>query len=189
MRATTTPKKMLKFITGNKQKFAEISRFLYPIKVQQIKINLEELQEIDPHKVIKHKLKQAFKHRQGQFIVDDESVYFDCLVGKLPGPFVKWFNQTIGPKGLWNIAKKMGNQRAHAKSLIGYAKNPKHIVFFEGKTQGKIVSPKGSYLFGYDPVFVPKTSSKTFAELKAEGKFELSPRYKSVAKLKKYLLK
>lgn len=180
---------MLKFITHNKQKFNEVREFLKPIEIKQLRINLDEIQDIDPHKVIRHKLQEAFKHYKGELIVDDESVYFDCLGGKLPGTFIKWFNDTIGPKGLWNIAKKMGNSRARAKSLIGYAKNPGHIVYFGAKTEGKITSPKGTYLFGYDPVFMPQGSNETFAQLKAKGKFELSPRAKSVAKLKKYLLK
>ncbi len=180
---------MLKFITGNKQKFEEVKRFLHPLKIEQVKMDLNEIQGLDPFEVVKHKLSEAFKHHKGEFLIDDESVYLYCLGGKLPGPLIKWFNVTIGPRGLFDICRKMNNYKAFARSIIGYAKSPKEVLFFEGKTKGRIVSPKGLYKFGYDPIFAPENLSETFAQLKSKGKFELSPRYRSVTKLKKHLLK
>jgi len=53
---------MLYFITGNQNKFKEFQAILGEDQVEQLKIDLHELQEIDPHKIIRHKLKEAFKH-------------------------------------------------------------------------------------------------------------------------------
>jgi inosine triphosphate pyrophosphatase len=180
---------MLKFITGNKGKFKEISEVLKPLKIHQLDVDLEELQGLDPYKIIKHKLQQAFKHQSGDFFVDDTSVYYKTLKNKLPGPFMKWFLQVLGTKGLYDIAKKLGETQAEMKTIIGYAKNRKQIYFFEGKTLGNIVNPKGSGGFGVDQVFKPKGLTKTLAELKVSGSSKFSPRYKAALKLKEHLLK
>ena len=53
---------------------------------------------------------------------------------------------------------------------------------FEGVVDGRIAeSPRGSRGFGYDPVFVPEGSSRTFAEMTAEEKNRISHRGRAVA--------
>ena len=180
---------MLKFITGNKIKFKEVAAVLAPIKLEQVDIDLAEIQELDARKIIEHKLREAFKHQKGEFIIDDSSLYLKCFDYKLPGPLVKWFNDSIGGNGYARLVKGMGENRAKAKTIIGYTKNPKTILFFEGNLNGKIVPPKGKYNFGYDPIFVPDGRMKTLSEIKAKGDFASSPRGLAVLKLKKYLLK
>src|ERR1051326_9091321 len=96
----------LYFITGNKNKFAEINALLP--KVQQLDIDLVEIQDIDPQVIIEGKLREALKHHSGEFIVDDTSLYLNCLKG-LPGPLIKWFLQTIGTDGLYELAEKLGD--------------------------------------------------------------------------------
>lgn len=179
---------MLKFITGNKQKLKEVKELLKPIKIQQLNISLDEIQDIDPKKIIRHKLNEAFKHHKGPFIIEDAGMTMSALGGKLPGPLIKWFNDTIGTKGIWNIAKKMGNNRAAASIVLAYAKNFNSVIFFQAKIAGKLVKPKGSYLFGYDPIFIPNGLKNTLSELKAKGDFTKSPRGLAIKKLKKFLL-
>ena len=53
---------MLKFITGNKNKFQEFQAILGEGNVEQLDIDLNEIQEIDAHKIIRHKLQEALKH-------------------------------------------------------------------------------------------------------------------------------
>lgn len=60
--------------------------------------------------------------------------------------------------------------------------------FFEGVCKGKIIADqKGLEGFGYDPVFVPDGSDKTFAEMTMEEKNQFSHRKKAVAKLLQFL--
>ncbi len=179
---------MLKFITGNKNKFLEVKKNLKPLKVEQINLPLDEIQDLDPHKVISHKLNQVFKKHKGHFIVEDDSLYLDCLNGQLPGPFIRWFNDTIGNAGLLKLTQKMGNSNVVLKVIIGYAKSPKEIIFFESDVKGNIVKPKGKGGFGFDLIFKPKKSNKTFAELKAAGNFGFDSRGIVTKKLKNYLL-
>lgn len=180
---------MLKFITGNKTKFREVQAVLAPIQIEQVNIGLAEIQGLDSRKIIEHKLQEAFKHHKGSFIIDDSSLYLKCFDCKLPGPLVKWFNDSIGGRGYALLVKNMGENRAKAKTIIGYAKNAKKIEFFEGNLNGKVVPPRGKYNFGYDPIFVPEGKKETLSQMKAKGDFSSSPRGLAVLKLKKYLLK
>jgi XTP/dITP diphosphohydrolase len=60
--------------------------------------------------------------------------------------------------------------------------------FFEGICKGEIImTPKGQKGFGYDPVFIPEGSDKTFAEMSIEEKNKYSHRRKAVDKLVTFL--
>jgi XTP/dITP diphosphohydrolase len=60
--------------------------------------------------------------------------------------------------------------------------------YFEGICQGKILKERrGIEGFGYDPVFIPDGSDKTFAEMSMEEKNAFSHRGKAVAALVAYL--
>ena len=62
-------------------------------------------------------------------------------------------------------------------------------VFFEGICQGSIVAERrGIAGFGYDSVFVPDGSIKTFAEMTMAEKNSFSHRKKAIEKLTGYLL-
>ncbi|HPL93203.1 MAG TPA: RdgB/HAM1 family non-canonical purine NTP pyrophosphatase [bacterium] len=172
------------FITGNKHKFAEVQAILP--QVEQLDIDLPEIQEIDAKEIIKSKLLEALKHQSGELIVEDTSLYFDALNG-LPGPLIKWFMKTLGNQGLADLAAKFGNNRAQAKTIIGYARSAEEIYFFEGVVTGRIVPPSGNSDFGWDPIFLPDAYDKTFAELSAEEKNQISMRRMAVNQLKEFL--
>ena len=174
----------LYFITGNKNKFEEIKLILD--HVEQLEINLPEIQEINAKEIIKSKLHEAFKHKQGNFIVEDTSLYLDCL-GGLPGPLIKWFLQTMGNKGIYDLVKQTGNHNAEAKTIIGYAQGQDNIQFFEGSIKGKIVFPNAKTDFGWDPIFQPLDFEKSFAEMTQEEKNSISMRKIAADKLKKFL--
>ncbi|SRR6056297_69957 len=173
----------LYFITGNKNKFKEIKSMLP--NLERLNIDLPEIQSMDSREIIKEKLLSALKHKKAKFIVEDTSLYLDCLNG-LPGPFIKWFLDTIGNKGLFEIAKKFSNQKAKAQTIIGYT-NGTDIYYFEGSIDGKIVFPKEKTNFGWDPIFQPSGYSKSFAELSREEKNKISMRKIAVSKLKKFI--
>jgi inosine triphosphate pyrophosphatase len=174
----------LYFITGSTGKFAELQSII-PF-IQQKDIDLPEIQEIDPKKIITAKLDEAFQHHSGEFIVEDTSLYFDCLNG-LPGPLIKWFMKTIGNDGLYKITETFGNNNAKAKTFIGYAKSKSEIHFFEGEIRGKIVKPRGEKGFGWDAIFQPEGETKTFAEMDLEEKKKFSMRRIAAEKLQTFL--
>lgn len=175
---------MLYFITGNKGKFQEAKRILP--ELEQLDIDLPEIQDIDPHNIIKAKLDAAFAHHPGPFIVEDTSLYLDCLNG-LPGPLIKWFLKTVGNQGLYEISSKLGNNRATAKTLVGYAKDKDTASFFEGVIEGYIVAPTAAGGFGWDPIFQPTDHPSSFGQMTLEEKEVFSMRKIALEKLKAVL--
>jgi inosine triphosphate pyrophosphatase len=174
----------LYFITGNKKKFKEVNALLP--EVEQLNIDVPEIQGTDAHVIIKKKLETARRHKKARFIVEDTSLYMDCL-GGLPGPLIKWFLKSVGNDGLANLAKKLGNPSAQAKTIIGYSRADGRTKFVEGVLKGEIVSPRGDSDFGWDPIFQPEGHEKTFAQMTKKEKNEISMRRHALNKLKKVL--
>lgn len=62
----------------------------------------------------------------------------------------------------------------------------KHL--FEGRVDGFIATEeRGTEGFGYDPVFIPEGTGKTFAELGVDAKNKISHRARAIAKLCTFL--
>lgn len=173
----------LQFITGSKDKFAEVQAILGDI--EQLAIDLPEIQELDPKKIIEAKLHAAREHHGGAFIVEDTSLTFDGMNG-LPGPLIKWFLKTIGNEGLYALTKTFGTG-AEAKTVIGYADETGRIEYFEGSLHGTIVAPRGDKDFGWGPIFKPDGHDKTYGEMEREEKHALSMRALATRKLKEFL--
>lgn len=177
---------MISFITGNKNKFAEVQAILPG--VQYLNIDLPELQELDPKKIIEAKLQEARKQHVGELIVEDTSLSLVCLNG-MPGPLIKWFMQAIGNEGLIQLAERFENDRAEARTMIGYVDQNGVISYFEGVVTGRIVRREGVSGFGWDPVFLPDGYEKTFAEMTADEKNMVSMRRVAVERLAESLKK
>ena len=61
------------------------------------------------------------------------------------------------------------------------------IACVVGKVEGRIShKPKGQNGFGYDPIFIPTKSKKTFGEMKLSQKHKLDHRFKAFKKIKKF---
>lgn len=180
-------KNTLYFITSNKSKFEEAREILGDfVALEQFDIDLPEIQDIDSHVVIKAKLEAALERHSGPFIVDDASVRFEALNG-FPGPFIKWFLKSLSLEEIHAMLQKLGNTRAEASLLVGYAKNKDDIHFFEGVARGKIVPPRGKS-FSWDPIFQANGSDKTYAEMSKEEKNKLSHRRLALDKFREFLM-
>jgi len=79
------------------------------------------------------------------------------------------------------------NRKARFRTVISLIWNNEEYLF-EGISEGKIIDvPRGELGFGYDPVFVPDESDRTFAEMTLEEKNKYSHRSKAVEKLVAFL--
>jgi len=178
---------VLYFITGSKYKFAQVKDILAPeIKIEQLEIDLDEIQEIDSHKVLEHKLKAAQARHKGEFLVEDTSLYIDAF-GQLPGPLIKWFIKGWGLEGIYNATQKLGKTSAKGKCIFAYSKG-EETKFFEGEMLGDIAKPGESDGFGWNPIFKPKGFDKVLSEMTHEEKIEIGMRKKALAKFKEYYL-
>ena len=94
-------------------------------------------------------------------------------------------------KNIEKVLKEMEgkkNRKARFKTVI--ALNLEGTAYsFEGICEGTIIATKrGINGFGYDPIFVPLNSDKTFAEMEMWEKNKYSHRKKAVDKLIRFLI-
>ena len=175
----------IQFITGSKHKFSEINAIVGGL--EQLDIDLPEIQGVDPEPIIEAKLQQAMIDHHGELIVEDTSLFMECLNG-LPGPLIKWFMVKLGRQGLWQLADKSGLYEAEARTTIGYTDGTSRVRYFVGSTSGVIVPPTGASNFGWDPVFRPdEGDGRTYAEMTQAEKNAVSHRGKAARALKAFL--
>ena len=87
------------------------------------------------------------------------------------------------------IAEMQENTNRHARFRTVIAlieKGVEHL--FTGIVDGEIATePRGEQGFGYDPIFIPKQTGLTFAQMGEEGKNQISHRARAVGKLLDFL--
>jgi len=82
---------------------------------------------------------------------------------------------------------KSADRKARFRTVICLILEGKEY-FFEGVCEGQIITEKkGGAGFGYDPIFVPTGSDKTFAEMSMDEKNRYSHRRKAADKLVTFL--
>jgi non-canonical purine NTP pyrophosphatase (RdgB/HAM1 family) len=173
------------FITGNAGKVKQFNKYL-SIQLDHQKLDLDEIQSLDSNEVIQHKVKQAYLKIKKTVLVDDTSVIISVL-GKLPGPFVKWFLEGMSPEKLCHLVDQYPDRSATATVSVGLY-DGKSLKVFKGSIKGQVANaPKGLGGMGWDNVFIPNGYKKTRAEMDEEEYDQTSPRKKALEKLEKYL--
>ena len=176
------------FATGNIHKFNEVRSILtgLDIAVGMLRMKGEEIQSSSLVEIAQTSAREAFKRCGLPVIVEDAGLFIDVLKG-FPGPYAAYAYETIGNKGLLKLMERVQNRKARFQSAIVYCDSETEApVVFEGEAAGKITSEervgKGKSGFGFDPIFQPDGSAKTFAEMTLEEKNGFSHRAKAVRK-------
>lgn len=174
----------LYFASSNKHKYQEAKSILksFGISLHFFKIELEEIQSNSLSEIALKKSMQAFTKLKKPVIVEDDGLFINSLEG-FPGPYSSYVFKTIGNKG---ILRLVSDTRA-AKFVSNISFSDKNFSkSFESKIDGRISKTPKGIGWGYDPIFIPLNSKKTFAELK--NKNELSHRYKALKKFANWYL-
>ena len=184
------------FATNNQHKIDEIrhiigSQFqLLTLKEAGIDIDIPE-----PHATIEEnaseKSKTIYQLTQTNCFSEDTGLEVIALNGE---PGVKSARYAGDDKSFdKNIEKLLTklegktDTRARFKTIISLIIGGREHLF-EGVCDGQIIfEKKGTQGFGYDPVFVPNGSSKTFGEMSVEEKTKFSHRKKATEKLVAFL--
>ncbi len=109
-------------------------------------------------------------------------------MGEMPGPYIKWFLEAIGPEGLCRLLDGFNSRSAKAICTMVLIDQHGQEHLFQGVTAGVIAQqPRGENRFGWDPVFVPEESNGlSYAEMASEAKNQISHRSRALAQLKTY---
>ena len=188
--------KKLIFATNNAHKLEEVRAMLQP------QYSIISLDEIGCHDDIPEtadtlegnaliKAKYIFDKYGLDCFADDTGLEIDALNGE-PGVYsARYAGEACIPED--NIKKVLqllgdnADRNARFRTSIALILEGK-IHYFEGKVEGYIESsPKGEQGFGYDPIFTPQGYDKSFAQLSAGEKNEISHRGLAIKKLVEFL--
>jgi len=175
----------LVFITGNQHKADFLAKWLGR-PIQHHKLDLDELQSLDLHTVVEHKVRQAYDILKKPVLVEDASLTFPAM-GRLPGTFIKWFIEEMGLEGLHKLALSLPSQEAHGTVCYAFY-DGKDVKIFDGEMHGRIGPEiRGTGGFGFDAMFINDGYDITRAEMDEEVHAKTSYRTDAMTKLKEYL--
>jgi len=177
-------------VTGNANKLREIKEILGEQFPYELVINGADLPEYqgEADTVSTLKCKSAFEIIKGPVIVEDTCLCFNALKG-LPGPYIKWFLQSIGSEGLHKMLHGFDDHSAEAMATLAYCESPEsEVILFKGITKGKIVSPRGESGFGWDTCFQPDGHERTYGEMTKDEKNAISHRKRAIEVMRDYFM-
>jgi len=180
------PIKTIYFATTNEGKLTEAAALL-GIKVLACGLDIPEIQSIDPVKVAVAKAKDYHAKLQKPILVEDVSLVFAALKG-LPGPYINDFSKSLGNDGLIALLVQKPDRSATAQTTLVFIDESQQEHVFIGKIEGSIAEvPIGDNGFGWDPIFIPKGFTKTFAQMSDAEKNTCSMRALAFQEFKTWL--
>lgn len=180
----------LVFVSKNEDKKREYCNLLGVAGLIRSDMQLNEPQHMDVDALVLEKILQVKKvYQKVPFFVEHTGLTIEAWNG-LPGGLISQFMDTIGNKGICKMmsAYKGDERLAKARVVIGYYDDENGIRLYRGEVDGTIAEqPRGINNFGWDPIFVPEESKKTFAEMDLNEKNQYSMRRKAVDDFRKFL--
>lgn len=193
---STLPNQRLIFATSNLHKLHEV-RSMAPAGVEIVGLadigfsgEIPETQDTIEGNSLQ-KAEYLSKLYNTPCFAEDTGLMIDALNGE-PGVYSARY---AGEKASYadntnKVLEKMKseiNRAARFKTVITYYAADSYVQF-TGVTEGEIIeTPRGNLGFGYDPIFIPNGSHKTYAEMTLEEKNKFSHRKKSFDGFANYL--
>jgi len=163
----------LVFVTSRPEKAEEARRFGF--EVETLHLDLPELQTLDSADVVEAKARAAYDKIGRPVLVEDSGLALSAWDG-FPGALVRWLEKSAGVAAIPRMLRDWEDRRATAICVVAWFDGAR-LVTSRGECAGEIAAaPRGESGFGWDSIFVPEGSSRTFAELGPEGKDRVSHR-------------
>jgi XTP/dITP diphosphohydrolase len=173
----------INIVTGNQDKFNEISLVLKEFNIDAKKVSAEfkesgkSLEEISMNKAV-----QSFAIIGKPLIVDDTGVFFD-VIPDFPGIYARRVFEEIGFSGLLKIIEDK-QKTAHFRTVVCFT-DGEITKTFEGVCRGNIVELQESDdrpQFPYEKIFIPDGHEKRMCDFSLAEKILFSHRAKAVRK-------
>ncbi|MHC1627067.1 MAG: RdgB/HAM1 family non-canonical purine NTP pyrophosphatase [Methanoculleaceae archaeon] len=176
----------LAVVTGNPNKVAEVAESLSGIvELEHIPLDIPEYRDREVAPIARAKAASAWEIIRRPLIVDDTGLFIPALRG-FPGPYAAYVHDTIGNEGILRLMEGKPDSSAWFETVIAYAGEDGEIRLFRGRLDGRIVPPRGSTGFGYDPIF--EVGGRTLAEMDMHEKNRLSHRGRALGAFRDWIL-
>ena len=188
--------------TNNKGKLREIKALLpknikiYSTSDYNLKSPKENGNTFKENSLIKARF---FSKKTNQICMSDDSGLEINLLNNQPGIYsARWGGKTNNfDLAIKKVFKKLNKEVPNWKKRKIKAKFICALTIYwpsgkykttTGKINGKISNIKiGKKGFGYDPIFIPLGSKKTFGQISPKKKYKIDHRFKAFRKIKKFL--
>ncbi len=194
-------KRRLRLVTHNDYKVREMSTILGAVGVDVL-----GLSDLPPFEVVEDggtfeanaekKARAIHQWTDDAALADDSGLAVDVLGGAPGIHSARYAGQGL-PRGEQDAANRVklhaalaGIEKPKARFIcvLAYLEKGKPARFFRGEVEGTITaSERGTFGFGYDPMFVPTGSTRTFAEYSPAEKNAVSHRAKALQALMRHL--
>jgi len=181
-------KQKITFVTGNKEKIADIKAMLGTLFELEFATDLDllEVQTLAVDKVVTYKAQQAFKTLRMPAVVSDSGLEIVALKN-FPGALVKFVNETIGQEGIVKLLEGVENRQAYFVAAIAFCDGETLPQVFVERDEGSIaLQPRGEG-WHFDRIFIPKGAQKTWAEIGRERKNTQSAFRRALNRLAQFL--
>jgi len=178
-------KRTLWFVTQNAHKYREARRTLDPfgIKIRMLASPKTEIQSTNLGEVAKFAAEEAAEKHNRRVLVEDSGLFVRVLNG-FPGPFSSYAHDTIGNEGLLRLMSRQTRREAYFQASLALASPRGSSQEFSAKVHGTIShNSAGTQGFGFDPIFIPRGTRKTFAQGGIQFKDKYSHRAMAFRKL------
>jgi XTP/dITP diphosphohydrolase len=188
--------KVVFFATGNIHKFNEVRSILsqFGFAVGMLRLKGDEIQSESIKEIAEISVKNAYARCRLPIFVEDAGLFIKALDG-FPGPYAAYVYHTIHNSGILKLMENTTDRRARFQSVIAYCdqQSPCQPECFIGEVKGEITTDvrekQGKSGFGFDPIFQPEGSAKTFAEMTIAEKNGYSHRAMAICKFAKWYMK
>jgi XTP/dITP diphosphohydrolase len=188
--------KVVFFATGNIHKFNEVRSILsqFGFAVGMLRLKGDEIQSESIKEIAEISVKNAYARCRLPIFVEDAGLFIKAL-GGFPGPYAAYVYHTIHNSGILKLMENTTDRRARFQSVIAYCdqQSPCQPECFIGEVKGEITTDvrekQGKSGFGFDPIFQPEGSAKTFAEMTIAEKNGYSHRAMAICKFAKWYMK
>jgi XTP/dITP diphosphohydrolase len=163
----------LVFVTSRPEKAREAERMGF--EIERLDLALPEPQALDPSEIVEAKARGAYALLSRPVMVEDSGLAIRAW-GGFPGALVKWVEKSAGVAAIARMLDAFPDRGATAACALAYCDGGE-VVTARGETTGSIApAPRGTGGFGWDVLFVPDGSDRTFAEMSADEKDRISHR-------------
>jgi len=188
--------------TQNEDKRRELEQLMQdvPVRVRSLAEFPKSPTVVEDGKTFKanaEKKARVYSKRTRSLVLADDSGLSVRVLGGQPGVYSARFagarcSYEDNNRKLLRLLRAVPSpkRRATFVCVMSVFDNGRKIGTVRGECEGRVTfMEKGAGGFGYDPVFAPKGSAKTYAELSVAEKNRISHRGKALQKAKRVVLK